>query len=163
VSPFSGTFYQTLFTWLVQHSFGFSGIISVRSALRFTNILRFILLLWQLYLYFLLPQLPNRTESSPFDHTTVYWPQISLCLLSSLFLLTFLIYCTDRCRLFLELHRTIFTDLPLTWMTFSDHFWVPIIILLHSFSPLSTARDRLPSPRTLVLYCGVCSVVVQTI
>ena len=87
---FSGTFHQTLFTWLVHHSFSFSAIISVRSALHFTNISRFILLL-QLYLCFLLPPLPNRTESSPFTCTTVYWPQISLA---------FLVYCTDRCRLF---------------------------------------------------------------
>ena len=58
---FSGTFHQTLFTSLVHHSFGFSAIISVRSALRFTDILCFILLL-QLYLCFLLPLLPKRTE-----------------------------------------------------------------------------------------------------
>ena len=68
---FSGMFHQTLFTWLVHHSFGFLGIISLRSALRFTNISCFILLL-QLYLWFLLPPLPNRTESSPFNRTTVY-------------------------------------------------------------------------------------------
>ena len=42
---FSGTFHQTLFTWLVHHSFGFSGIMSVRLALRFTDISCFILLL----------------------------------------------------------------------------------------------------------------------
>ena len=42
---FSGTFHQTLFTWLVHHSFGFSAIISVRSALCFTDISRFSLLL----------------------------------------------------------------------------------------------------------------------
>ena len=42
---FSGTFHQTLFTWLVHHSFGFSAIISVQSALRFTDISRFSLLL----------------------------------------------------------------------------------------------------------------------
>ena len=68
---FSGMFHQTLFTSLVHHSFGFSAIISVQSALRFTDISRFILLL-QLYLCFLLPLLPNRTESSPFDRTTMY-------------------------------------------------------------------------------------------
>ena len=87
---FSSMFHQTPFTWLVHHSFGFSGIISLRSALHFTDISCFILLL-QLYLCFLLPPLPNRTESSPFTCTTVYWPQISLA---------FLVYCTDRCRLF---------------------------------------------------------------
>ena len=42
---FSGTFHQTLFTWLVHHSFGFSAIILVRSALRFADISRFSLLL----------------------------------------------------------------------------------------------------------------------
>ena len=42
---FSGTFHQTLFTWLVHHSFGFSAIISVWSALRFADISRFSLLL----------------------------------------------------------------------------------------------------------------------
>ena len=72
---FSGTFHHTLFTRLVHHSFGFSGIISGQSALRFADVLCFILLL-QLYLYFLWPPLPNRTESYPFNHTTVYWPQI---------------------------------------------------------------------------------------
>ena len=46
---FSGMFHQTLFTQLVHHSFSFSGIISLQSALRFTDILHFILLL-QLYL-----------------------------------------------------------------------------------------------------------------
>ena len=79
---FSGTFHQTLFTWLVHHSFGFSGIISGQSALCFINVLHFSLLL-QLYSCFLFPPLPNRTESAPFNHTTVYWPQISLHLLSS--------------------------------------------------------------------------------
>ena len=151
---FSGTFHQTLFTWLVHHSFSFSGIILVRSALRSTDISCFILLL-QLYLWFLLPPLPNRMKSSPFNCTTVYWPQISLRLLLLSFSLIFLVYCTDHCHFFLELCRTISMDLSLTWMTFSDHFWVPIIILTHSFSPLSTARDRLPSPRTfsLILWC----------
>ena len=67
---FSGTFHQTLFTWLVHHSSGFSGIILLQSALHFTDILRFILLL-QLYLWFLLPPLPNRTDSSPL--TVVRW------------------------------------------------------------------------------------------
>ena len=150
---FSGMFHQTLFTWLVHHSFSFSGIILLRSALRFTDISHFILLL-QLYLWFLLPPLSNRTESSPFDRTTVYWPQISLRLLSLLFSLAFLIYRTDRCFLFSELRCTVFTDLLLTWMTFSDYFQVPIIILTHSFSPISTARGRLPSSHfSLILWC----------
>ena len=42
---FSGTFHQPLFTSLVHQSFGFSAIISVRSALCFTDISRFSLLL----------------------------------------------------------------------------------------------------------------------
>ena len=95
---FSGVFHQTFFTWLLHHSFGFSGIISGWLALHFTNVSCFILLL-QLYLCFL-PPLPNRTESPPFDHPIVYWPQISWHLLLSLFPLTFLIYHTDHCHLF---------------------------------------------------------------
>ena len=42
---FSGTFHQTLFTWLVHHSFGFLAIISVQLALCFADISCFILLL----------------------------------------------------------------------------------------------------------------------
>ena len=61
---FSGTFHETLSTWLVHHSFSFSCIILGQSALRFTDLLHFILLL-HLYLCFLLPLPPNRTESSP--------------------------------------------------------------------------------------------------
>ena len=119
---FSG---KTLFTWLVHHSVRFSGIILSWLALRFTNILRFILLL-QLYLCFLLPPLPNRTESSPFDCTTVYWPQILLHRLLSPFL---------------ELRCTVSTDLLLTWTTFSDHFWVPYhYIYTHILLPFHRKR-----------------------
>ena len=159
---FSGTFHQTLFTWLVHHNFGFSGIISLQSALHFTNISCFILLL-QLYLWFLLPELPNRTESSPFDRTTVYWPQVSLRLLSSLFSLAFLVYCTDHCRLFWNFVALSLQTYCLPERHFLTIFGSCIIISTHSFSLPSTARDRLPSPRTFVLYCGVCSVVVLTI
>ena len=159
---FSGTFHQTLFTWLVYHSFGFSAIISVQSALRFANILCLILLL-QLYLCFFSPLLPNRTESPPFNRTTVYWPQISLRFSSSSsFSLAFLVYRTDCCCL-----RWNFVALSLrTYRLLEQHFLTIfgslIIIFTHSFFPLSTARDRLPSPRTLVFYCGICSVVVLT-
>ena len=151
---FSETFHQTLFTSLVHHSFGFSAIILVRSALHFTDILRFILLL-QLYLCFLLPLLPNRTESSPFDCTTVYWPQISLRLSSSSFSLAFLIYRTDRCRLFWNFVALSLWTYRLLEQHFLTIFGSLIIISTHSFSPLSTARDRLPSPRTfsLILWC----------
>ena len=159
---FSSMFHQTLFTWLVHHSFSFSGIILLWSALHFTDISHFILLL-QLYLCFLLPLLPNRTESSPFDRTTVYWPQISLHLLSSSFSLTFLIYCTDRCRFFWNFVALSLWTYRLLEQHFLTIFRCLIIISTHSFSPFSTARDRLPSPCTLVLYCGVCSVVVLTI
>ena len=159
---FSSTFHQTLFTWLVHHSFGFSGIVSLQSALRFTDISRFILLL-QLYLCFLLPPLQKRTESSPFDCTTVYWPQISLHLLSLLFLFAFLVYCTDCCCLFWNFIALSLQTYRLPEWHSLTIFGSPIIIPTHSFSPLSTARDRLPSTHTLVLYCGVCSVVAQTI
>ena len=159
---FSGMFHQTLFTWLVHHSFGFSGIISLRSALQFSDILCFILLL-QLYLWFLLPPLPKRTESSTFDCTTVYWPQISLHLLSSSFSLTFLVYRTNCCRLFWNFVALSLRTYCLLERHFLTIFGSLIIIFTHSFFPLSTARDRLPSPRTLILYCGVCSVVVLTI
>ena len=159
---FSGMFHQTLFTWLVHHSFGFSAIISVRPALRFADISRFSLLL-QLYLWFLLPPLPKRTESSPFDRTTVYWPQISLRLSSLSFSLAFLVYRTDRCRLFWNFVALSLRTYRLPERHFLTIFGSLIIISTHSFSPLSTARDRLPSPCTLVLYCGVCSVVVLTI
>ena len=54
----------------------------------------------------------------------MYWPQISLCLLSSLFSFAFLIHHTNRCRLFLYIYT-----------------------LIHS---LFTARDGLPSACTLV-------------
>ena len=159
---FSGMFHQTLFTWLVHHSFGFSGIISGQSALCFTNVSCFILLL-QLYLCFLLPPLPNKTESSPFDRTTVYWPQISLHLLSLLCPLVFLIYRTDHCRFFWNFVALSIQTYHILERHFLTNFRSLIIISTHSFFPLSTARDRLPSPRTIVLYCGVCSVVVQTI
>ena len=159
---FSSMFHQTLFTWLVHHSFGFSGIISLRSALCFTDISRFILLL-QLYLCFLLPPLPKRTESSPFDRTTVYWPQIPLRLSSLSFSLAFLVYRTDRCRLFWNFVALSLWTYRLLERHFLTIFGSLIIISTHSLFPLSTARDRLPSPRTLVLYCGVCSVVVLTI
>ena len=151
---FSSTFHQTLFTWLVHHSFGFLGIISLRSALHFTDISRFILLL-QLYLWFLLPPLPNRTESSPFDRTTVYWPQISLRLSSSSFSLVFLVYRTDRCRLFWNFVALSLRTYRLLERHFLTIFGSLIIISTHSFSLLSTARDRLPSPRTfsLILWC----------
>ena len=140
---------QHLFTWLVHHSFGFSGIISGQSALHFTDVSHFILLL-QLYLCFLLPPLPNRTESSPFNRTTVYWPQILLHLLSLSFLLAFLVYRTDCCRLFWNFIVLSLQTFHLLEWHFLTTFGSPIIILTHSFSPLSTARDRLPSPRTLV-------------
>ena len=159
---FSGTFHQTLFTWLVRHSVRFSGIISGWLALCFTNILRFILLL-QLYLCSLLPPLPNRTKSSPFNCTTVYWPWILLHLLSSLFSLAFLIYCTDHCHIFWNFVALSLQTYCLLEWHFLTIFGSLIIISTHSFFPLSTARDRLPSPCTLVLYCGVCSVVVQII
>ena len=42
---FSGAFHQTLFTWIVHHSFGFSGIILDWLALCFANVSCFILLL----------------------------------------------------------------------------------------------------------------------
>ena len=152
---FSSTFHQTSFTWLVHHSFGFLGIISLWSALRFTDISRFILLL-QLYLWFLLPPLPNRTESSPFDRTTVYWPQISLRLLSSSsFSLAFLVYRTDCCCLFWNFVALSLQTYRLLERHFLTIFGSLIIIFTHSFFPLSTARDRLPSPRTfsLILWC----------
>ena len=155
----SSMFHQTLFTWLVHHSFSFLGIILLWSALRFTNIWCFILLL-QLYLWFLLPPLPKRTESSPFDHTTVYWPQILLRLSLSSFSLAFL---ADRCRLFWNFLALSLWTYRLLDRHFLTIFGSLIIIYTHSFSPLSTARDRLPSPCTLVLYCGVCSVVDLTI
>ena len=151
---FSGTFHQTLFTWLVHHSFSFSAIISVQSALRFTDISHFILLL-QLYLCFLLPPLPKRTESSPFNRTIVYWPQISLRLSSLSFLLVFLVYRTDRCRLFWNFIALSLRTYRLLERQFLTIFGSLIIIFTHSFFPLSTARDRLPSPRTfsLILWC----------
>ena len=143
---FSGTFYQTLFTWLVHHGFGFSGIISGQLALCFADVSCFILSL-QLYLCFLLPPLPNRTESSPFDHTRVYWPHISLCLLSSSFSLAFLVYCTDHCCLFFFGTSSHYLyALVLTWTTFSDHFWVPYHYIYTLILPLFTEGDRLPLP-----------------
>ena len=151
---FSGTFYQTLFTWLVHHSFGFSCIISGQSALHFTNVSHFRLLL-QLYLCFLLPPLSNRTESFPFDRTTVYWPQISLRLSSSSFSLAFLVYHTDHCRLFWNFVALSLRTYRLLERHFLTIFGSLIIISTHSFFPLSTARDRLPFPRTfsLILWC----------
>ena len=149
MTAFSGTFHQTLFIWLVHHSFGFSGIISGQSALRFTDVSCFILLL-QLYLCFLLPPLPNRTESSPFDHTTVYWPQISLRLWLSSFTIAFLVYRTDHCRLFWNFISLSLWTLCLLEQYFLTIFRFPIIILTHSFSPFYAAIDGLPSPHTLV-------------
>ena len=61
---FSSVFHQTLFTWLLHHSFSFLGIISGWSALRFTDVLRFILLL-QLYLCFCYHHYQIQ-QSSPF-------------------------------------------------------------------------------------------------
>ena len=131
---FSGTFHQTLFTWLVHHSFGFLAIISVQLALRFADISHFILLL-QLYLWFLLPLLPKRRESSPFDRTTLYWPQISLCLSSLLFSLAFLVYRTDRCRLFFGTSSHCLYA-PSAYL--NDTFWPfsgPLSSYLHTHSP----------------------------
>ena len=121
---FSGVFHQTLFTWLVHHSFSFLGIISDRLTLPFTDVLCFILLL-QLYLCFLLQPLSNRTEIFPFDCTTVYWPQISLCLLSSSFSLMFLVYCTDCCRLFWNFVALSLQTMCLLERHFFDHLQVP--------------------------------------
>ena len=121
---FSSMFHQTLFTWLVHHSFGFSGIISLRSALHFTNILHFILLL-QLYLWFLVTTTTKQNREFPL------WPYYSV-LTSDLVAPLVVIVLAHVSRIshrsllpFLELHRTVFTDLSLTWTTFSDHFWVP--------------------------------------
>ena len=121
---FSGTFHQTLFTWLVHHSFGFSAIISVRSALRFTDILRFILLL-QLYLCFLLPPLPKRTEKFPLRP---YYSVLTSDLIAPLVVVVLTrVSCISHRLLspFLEIRRTVSTDLSLTWTTLSDHFRVP--------------------------------------
>ena len=129
---FSGAFHQTLFTWLVHHSFGFSGIISGQLALHFTNVSCFILLL-QLYLCFLLPLLPNTTESSPFNCTTVYWHQILLRLLSSSFSLVFLVYHTDCCCLF-------WNFITLSLLTWTIHLDQKILNWLQSDSRNSLWR-----------------------
>ena len=158
---FSGVFHQTFFTWLLHHSFGFSGIISGWLALHFTNVSCFILLL-QLYLCFFLPPLPNRTESSPFDHPIVYWPQISWHLLLSLFPLKFLIYHTDHCHLF-------WNFIALSLQTFclpEQHFLTilgPLSLYLHTHSPPFHCNRWVTLTSHFSLYCGVCSVVVQTI
>ena len=142
---FSGTFHQTLFTWLVHHSFG---IISGQSAL---------------HLCFLLPPLPKRTKSSPYNCTTVYWPQISLRPLSSLFSLAFVIYCTNCCRLFWNFITLSLWTLRLLEWYFLTIFGSPIVILTHSFSPLLHCKRLVTLSSHFSLYCGVCSVVVQTI
>ena len=159
---FSSTFHQTLFTWLVHHSFSFLGIISLQSALHFTDISRFILLL-QLYLWFLLPPLPNRTESSPFDRTTVYWPQISLHPRRRRSRSRSLYIATITVAFFWNFVALSLQTYHLPERHSLTIFGSPIIIPTHSFFLLSTTRDRLPSPCTLVLYCGICSVVVLTI
>ena len=64
---FSDVFHQTLFAWLLHNSFNLSGFILGWSALHFTDVLPFILLL-QWYLCFLIPPcLPKTIESSSFD------------------------------------------------------------------------------------------------
>ena len=158
---FSSVFHQTLFTWLLHHSFSFLGIISGWSALCFTDVLHFFWLL-QLYLCFLLPPPPNRMESSPFDHTTVYWLQILLHLLSSSFSLTFLVYHTDHCHLFWNFVTLSLCTFFLLECHFLTIFRSPIIIL-HTHSPPLHCKRWVTLTSHFSLYCGVCSVVVQTI
>ena len=147
---FSDVFHRTLFTWLVHHSFSFSGIILADWPC--TLLMFCISFHYSSCTYILLPPLPNTTETSPFDCPIMYWPLILLHPLLSSFSLVFLVC------------HTIYMDLSLTWMTFSDHFWIPYHYIYALILPLFTARDRLSSSRTLSsLYCGVCSVVVQTI
>ena len=156
---FSGTFHQTLFTWLVHHSFSFSCIILGWLAMRFTDVLCPILLL-QLYLCFLLPPLPNRTESSLFDHTTVYWLIVPLVILVLTHISHILHWSLSP---FWELCCTTFTDLSLTWTTFSDHFWVPYHYIYTLILPILHCKSQVTLSLHFSLYCGVCSVVVQTI
>ena len=160
---FSSTFHQTLFTWLVHHSFSFSGIISLRSALCALPTFRVSFYYYSCTYGSCYHHYQIEQRVPPFDRTTVYWPQISLCPASSSFSLTFLVYRTNRCRLFWNFIALSLQTYCLLEQHFLTVFGSLIIISTHSFSPLSTARDRLPSRRTLVLYCGVCSVVIQTI
>ena len=142
---FSGAFHQILFTWLLHHSFGLSGIISGRSALCFTDVSHFIQLL-QLYWCFLSPLLPNTIESSSLQ------PSYSVLTSDLVVLLVVLVLAHVSCIShqsllpFLELCHTISMDLSLTWMTFSDYFQVPYHYIYTLILPLFTEGDRLPLP-----------------
>ena len=86
----------------------------------------------------------NTTTKNKEFSTTVYCPQILLCLLLFSFSLAFLIYCTDCCRLFWNFVTISLQTFCLLERHFLAIFRSPIIISTHTFFLFSLQETGCP-------------------